>query len=291
MNRIKGLFYAITSSSTFGLAPFFTLSLLSIGYSSFEVLSYRWGVATLFLTLAGWLSGCNFRLSRKDFAVVFLLSLLRALTSFSLVIAYQNIASGVASTIHFMYPLAVALAMMMFYHEKKSGWILTSILMSIAGATILSSGNLHSGNTHTALGMLCACVSIFSYAGYIIGVRKTRAAQMNSTVLTCYVMGVGALIFILCGTFDKGIRIETNWHTWLYILGIALPATALSNISLVQAIKYIGPTMTSIFGAMEPLTAVGIGVVVFHESLSVSGIAGIMLIITAVTITVLKYRN
>ena len=76
------------------------------------------------LTVLGLFSGCNFRLSVKDFKVVFGLSLLRAITSFSLIIAYQNIASGVASTIHFMYPLVVALAMMFFFREKKSLWAL-----------------------------------------------------------------------------------------------------------------------------------------------------------------------
>ncbi|MDR3872589.1 MAG: EamA/RhaT family transporter, partial [Phocaeicola sp.] len=47
MNRIKGILYAAVSSATFGLAPFFSISLLAIGYSSFEVLTYRWGVATV----------------------------------------------------------------------------------------------------------------------------------------------------------------------------------------------------------------------------------------------------
>mgnify|MGYP002247461390 CR=1 FL=1 len=76
--------------------------------SSFEVLTYRWGIASLILAIAGIILGEQFRISRKDWQTVFILSLFRATTSFSLVIAYQNIASGVASTIHFMYPLAVA---------------------------------------------------------------------------------------------------------------------------------------------------------------------------------------
>jgi len=49
MNRIKGILWAALSSSTFGLAPLFTLLLLGVGYSSFEVLTYRWGVASLCL--------------------------------------------------------------------------------------------------------------------------------------------------------------------------------------------------------------------------------------------------
>ena len=67
MNRIKGILYAAVSSSTFGLAPVFSISLLMIGFSVFEVLSYRWGVASIVLTVLGLLSGCNFRLSVKDF--------------------------------------------------------------------------------------------------------------------------------------------------------------------------------------------------------------------------------
>ena len=47
MLRVKGILWAALSSSTFGLAPLFTLLLLGVGYSSFEVLTYRWGVASL----------------------------------------------------------------------------------------------------------------------------------------------------------------------------------------------------------------------------------------------------
>ena len=45
MERAKGILYAALSSSTFGLAPLFTLLLLAGDYSPFEALSYRWGVA------------------------------------------------------------------------------------------------------------------------------------------------------------------------------------------------------------------------------------------------------
>ena len=110
MKNFKGIVYAALSSSTFGLAPLFSILLLSDGFSSFEVLSYRWGVASLTLGIVGLAGGCRFRISRQELCTVFFLSLFRAATSLSLVIAYQNISSGVASIIHFMYPLAVALA-------------------------------------------------------------------------------------------------------------------------------------------------------------------------------------
>lgn len=287
MERVKGILYAALSSSTFGLAPLFTLLLLGAGYSTFEVLTYRWGVASLFLGSLALLSGRSFRLSGRELATVFFLSLFRAATSLSLVIAYRNIASGVASTIHFMYPLAVALAMMCFFREKGSVWVFAAIGMSIVGAVLLSLGNVDFTQGNTLLGMVSACISVVSYGGYIVGVRKSRAVGIDSTVLTCYVMGLGALYFIVGGLLTGGIRMETDGLMWLYILGLALPATAVSNMTLVQAIKRIGPTLTSIFGAMEPLTAVVIGVAVFGEPFTTQGAAGILLIVAAVSIVVL----
>lgn len=291
MNRIKGILYAAVSSSTFGLAPFFSITLLLAGFSAFEVLSYRWGVASVVLTAFGLFSGCSFRLSKKDFGVVFLLSLLRAVTSFSLIIAYQIIASGVASTIHFMYPLAVALAMMFFFQEKKSLWVMFAVLMSLLGAALLSLGELDAKNGNTMIGLVAACVSVFSYAGYIIGVRTTRAVQINSTVLTCYVMGLGTLFYLIGAFSTSGLQWVTDGYTWLIILGLALPATAISNITLVQAIKYAGPTLTSILGAMEPLTAVVIGVLVFKELFTVNSAIGILLILMAVSIVVFRRQK
>mgnify|MGYP001512220668 FL=1 len=291
MNRIKGILYPAVSSSTFGLAPFFSLTLLLAGFSAFEVLSYRWGVATIALTLFGWCSGCSFRLEKKDFLVVLLLSLLRAVTSFSLLIAYQNIATGVASTIHFMYPLAVSLVMMYFFQEKKSLWVMFAVFMSLLGAALLSSGELEAKNGDTIVGLVAACVSVFSYAGYIVGVRMTRAVRINSTVLTCYVMGLGTVLYFIGALTTSGLRLVADGYTWLIILGLALPATAISNITLVRAIKYAGPTLTSILGAMEPLTAVVIGVFVFKELFTLNSAIGIILILLAVSVVIFRKQK
>lgn len=292
MDKIKGILFAALSSSTFGLAPFFTISLIMAGYSTFEALSYRWGVASLFLFLVGVFSGIKFRMSWRDFRMVFCLSLFRATTSFSLVVAYQNIASGVASVIHFMYPLAVALTMMFVFKEPKSKTIISAIVISIIGAVFLSTGNIESsGGGNTVLGIVMSTISVFSYAGYIVGVRRTRAVNIPSVPLTCSVMGIGAVLFIIGGFFTGGIRIETDPHIWLYIAGLGLVATAISNISLVQGIKLAGPTLASIMGAMEPLTAVVIGIFVFGETFSWHTAVGIVLILFAVLLVILKQQK
>lgn len=210
MKNFKGIIYAALSSSTFGLAPLFSILLLSDGFSSFEVLSYRWGVASLTLGIIGLAGGCRFRISRQELCTVFFLSLFRAATSLSLVIAYQNISSGVASIIHFMYPLAVALAMALFFRERISWRTAAAIGVSLAGVALLSTGGIGSRGGDTTAGTIAAAVSVFAYAGYIIGVRKSRAAQVESTTLTFYVMAFGALLFLCGGMFTGGVRLVTD---------------------------------------------------------------------------------
>ena len=72
------------------------------------------------------------------------------------------------------------------------------------------------------------------------------------------------------------------------VISHALPATALSNMALVQAIKKIGPTLTSVFGAMEPLTAMVIGILAFGEPFTWMTAAGMVLVIAAVSWVVLN---
>lgn len=271
-NRLKGISYAALSSATFGLAPFFTVSLLHAGLSPWEVLTYRWGTASVALALFGFMAGLRFRVSGRNLGKIFLLSLLRAATSLSLVIAYSNIATGVASTIHFMYPLAVAATMGIFFRERIPAKVIAAIAISIVGATMLSSGDITAAGGNPTIG--------------IVGVRKAGLDDVDSATLTLCVMAFGAAMFFVAGSFTTGVRFVTDPHLWLYILGIGIFATAVSNMSLVKAIKRIGPTLTSILGAMEPLTAVVLGILFFGEKFTVTSAIGIVLVIAAVTISV-----
>ena len=101
-------------------------------------------------------------------------------------------------------------------------------------------------------------------------------------------MGLGALYFMAGTCLTSGLRLPTGGIEWIYILGLALPATSVSNITLVKAVRYIGPTLTSLFGALEPLTAVILGILVFHEPFTLQSAAGILLILLAVSAVVFR---
>ena len=83
-----------------GQAPFFTISLLLAGFSSFKVLAPPMGNSFTYLGRFSALCWARHSASAGKTGNGVHPQPAPAATSFSPVIAYQNIASGVASTIH-----------------------------------------------------------------------------------------------------------------------------------------------------------------------------------------------
>lgn len=286
---LNGVFYAIISSCSFGFSPLFSLGLLAAGLSNFEVLSYRWAVAAIVLMIYAASKGKTLKLGSFDEVwKVVLLSLLRSVTSITLLLGYANIASGIASTINFMYPVVVALCMMLFFGERKSLVNIISILISIFGVYLLASGDglkVEGGNT--ALGLACSIISAFSFAAYYILMKQVKADKIEVVKFTTWIMLLSAVYFIICGfIFDGRITLVSDIRLWGLIAGLGLWSTMVSNFTGVKAVRRIGPTMTSILGALQPLTAVVLGVLFLDEHLGVRTIAGISIIMVTVTFIV-----
>ena len=287
---LNGLFYAAISSASFGFSPLFSIALIAAGLTNFDVLSYRWLTAALVLIIYAFIKGKSLRLnSFSEVWKVMLLSALRAITSITLLIGYANIASGIASTINFMYPVIVAFCMMVFFGEQKSWVTFGAIALAILGVYLMASGDgltVEGGNT--TLGLTCSLISAFSFAAYYIVMKRSKADKIEAVKFTTWIMVLSAVYFIAGGLITEGsISIVTDGKSWLYILGLGLWATMVSNFTGVKAVRRIGPTLTSILGALQPLTAVILGALFLDEHLGLKAIAGIVLIMAAVIIIVL----
>lgn len=294
--RIKqnGVFYASISSASFGFSPLFSLGLLAAGLSDFDVLSYRWLIAALVLMIYAFSKKKTLRLNSFDETwKVVLLSALRSITSITLLIGYANISSGIASTINFMYPVIVAICMMLFFGERRSFVDFLAIIGAILGVYLLASGDsivVEGGNTK--LGLICSLISAISFAAYYIVMKQTKADKIEVVKFTTWIMMLSALYFIVCAfIFDGRLTVVSDLKSWGYILGLGLWATMVSNITGVKAIRRIGPTQTSILGALQPVTAVILGVLFLHEHLYIRSCIGICLILTAVSIIVMHQQR
>ncbi|MEG0500305.1 MAG: EamA family transporter, partial [Rikenellaceae bacterium] len=111
----KGLTYALISSATFGLITLFTVPVIHSGtLNSVSILFYRLLFATLGVGVACLINRDSFAIRVREIPKLLLLGIFYGMTAFFLLLSYSLIPSGISTTIHFLYPVAVTLLMILF---------------------------------------------------------------------------------------------------------------------------------------------------------------------------------
>lgn len=287
MNKMNGFLYGLLSSASFGLIPLFTIPTMQEGMQFESILFYRFIFASIALGGILLVGGQTFRIRWKDIPPLLLLALLYLMSAVFLFWGYKFMASGVATTIHFMYPVLTTLLMMLFFKEKKSGWRIAAIVTAITGVYFLSGGNTETGSI-SFFSLFIVLLSALGYALYLVTISQLKVGKMKGLLLTFYVFLFGGILLFI-GTEAVGhIQPIQEWHTARNLILLALIPTVVSNLALVRAIKSIGSTLTSVLGAMEPVTAVCVGIFIFGEAFTADIGVGIALIIAAVLVIILK---
>ena len=95
---------------------------------------------------------------------------------------------------------------------------------------------------------------------------------------------------ILNCILDGGVTFPSTTKGWINALGLGIFPTVVSLIFTSRAIALIGSTETAIFGALEPLTAVILGILILGETLTLAPAIGMILIFVSVTVLMMKKR-
>ena len=294
-----GLLLGLFAAVCYGFIPLFTKDLQhpaeGLPLASATILFYRFGIAALLIACIMMVKGISFRITFPEFLRLALLAFLSDGAALFLIAGYSYMPSGVATTLHFMYPVFTALTMMLFFHEPRRVSTMVAITMAVGGLFVLS----WSGQGEVGLmGVLLEIISAFCFALYLIRVNRSKISKMPPTKLTFYVMLLGALIFAATIIYEHSeLEMATNYAMlptttgWLNLIALSLVCTVITNLALVHAIQMIGPTITAVLGVLEPVTAILLGIVFMGEELTPPIVLGIMLIIPAVLIIVLqKYK-
>ena len=284
--KVKGFMYGVATSVTFGLIPLFTLPLMQKGMASDSILFYRFITATAALALMMIVKKESFRVSWRDLAVIVLLAVFYTASSMFLLYGYEAMGAGVATTLHFTYPVFVTLLMFALFREKASWVTWTAVVLAIAGVAKLSLNGTELKLDPVGVGVVL--LSAVGYASYIIAVNKSRVRDMHSRKLAFYVFVLTTLMFAVKNGLGGGVQPLPDAVSAVNVVLLAVAPTVISNITLLLAVRNIGGTLTSILGALEPVTAVCIGAMVFGEEFTLSEAVGITLILAAVVLVILN---
>ncbi len=282
--KVKGYALGTIAAATYGMNPLFALPLYSDGMDADSVLFFRYLLAIPILGIMIKARGRSFRLNRKEILPLAIFGLLVAASSLTLFLSYNYMDAGIASTILFVYPIMVALIMAFVFKEKITLQTAFCILLALGGIGMLYQGG--DGATLSLTGTIFVLISALTYAIYIVGINQSSLKNVATLTVTFYILLFGVSLFLFRLDFGQAVTLPEKWYMWGNLIALAIFPTAISFLCTTSAIQYIGSTPTAILGALEPVTAVIIGVTVFNESLTPRILCGILMIIAAVTLII-----
>lgn len=282
--KLFGTLCGIGAAVCYGTNPL-GAQLYKEGMGPSSVLFWRFGLAWLIIAVVMLLRKESLRVNLRELKVLVSLGLLFFASSITLYVSFKLMDVGVASTILFVYPVMTATIMALFFKEKITIATAVSIVLSFVGVLLLywTPG----GGRLSTLGILLVLVSALTYAVYIIVVNRSKL-QMSSFKINFYVVFICALGNFVMTMVNGGLHIPATASSWFYVGWLAIVPAILALVMMVYAAKYIGSTPTAIMGALEPTTAVFIGIFFFGELFTIRLAIGIALIFSSVIIIALK---
>lgn len=277
-NAIVGYPAGIITGITYGLNPMFAVPLMNNGAAIESILFFRYAFAVLFLGAFLRLRKQSFRLTAKQAGVLLALGVFYTASSTLLFESYNYIASGLATTLVFLYPVLVA--MIMVGLGVVPSWpVWMAIAATFGGVVVMTRGG--DGVDMDPLGMALAMGSALAYSLFIVVINRSRTiAGISNSLLTFYALTVGVLVF-LGRIFSYDINMTAGIEggaAWLNLVGLAILPTVVSTASLALATRNIGATKASVLGVFEPITAILVGTLMFGEPLTANIVTGIAIV-------------
>ena len=272
------------SAMLFGLIPLLTSVLYANGLDAVSVSFYRYVFIVPVLFLLCRLRNISLRITKNE--AIFLLvhvSLFSTLTNLLLNASYVYIHTGVATTLHFLYPMFVILICKVFYRDRIDSNTKKALLLIGLGIACFF---IHM-KIDNVIGLMLALISGVTYAIYLVEMEKKGLSRMQPLLFSFYISLNTSIMLLIVNMMTNSIHLITEASTYFW-LGVISIFSLMALICLQQGSKHIGAKMTSLFSLFEPITSLAAGVLILNEDLSIWKVIGCVFIFIAVMILALS---
>ncbi|XKH59015.1 DMT family transporter [Halomonas sediminis] len=282
----------ISAAFQWGLAGGLASLLMSRGWSP-EVISF-WRVLVGLGCMAIWLAviriqGQRFSFNRRlvFWSLVAGLGVAGNFTFYFISISEGSVA--VAVTLMYSAPVFVYLVSFIAGVERPTPVKLVTIALVMGGIVLLTGIYRTEADAITTLGIVSGLLAGVSYALFIFGFKYAgKYGPAPSVLVIAFVTGT----LVLLPLIDRGqamtvtISADVAWFILLGLLGAGL-----SFYCYIVGLRHTLPTIASIVAMVEPVTAALFGLLLLSEALNLSQMAGMALILGAVTsLSILQSR-
>ncbi len=276
---VKGIIFTILSAIIYGVMPVFCHQVYDLGANAITLTFYRSLLVLPVLFVLMMQQKISFLLTIEEIKNIIIIGLFGSVTTTLLLYAsYNYINSGMATTLHFLYPMFTIILSKFFYHDTidKKQWL--SLIIATAGILCF----LNSNNGSNIIGITMALASSITFAMYLIGIEKRKLAVMNGYKLSFYLALVVVGSLLIMNVFTKSIIFILPIKAYAYLMIIAQSASFLGIILLKEGIRLIGSKLASLFSLFEPLSSIVVGYAFLKESIGWVQLVGCSLILYSV---------
>ena len=286
-SKAMGFFYVFLSAVVFGFTPVFANLSYAGGNNGVTMAFLRAVIPLPVLITLGRITSPGYKATRKQWRTGALLGCLNFGCSLMLYSSYSYIPVGIATTLHFLYPLFVMLYHVLRYRERPGIWKTLGLLLGVTGAVLLvetGEGGL------SPVGMILALLSGIVFAAYIILLPKEAAQPLPLYRLMTATSLAGA---VLCGAVGIGmgsLAFALTPQAWLFAGMTALLASIGGSLVFQAGVRIVGDADAAIYSLFEPLTSLLFGLLLLGEALTMRKALSCVLILAGLLITMLTDR-
>ncbi len=286
--RIIGLLSALLSATLFGLTPVFANLSFAGGNNSLTLAFWRSAFAIPLLLIVLLVRKTPLRLTKREWRDMIITGIGTGTTPLLLYSSYNYISGGVATSLHFLFPILITAVGVLFFKEKTTALRVISVSLGFIGITLLS--GLQAGES--SLGVVLALASAATYALYMIFIQRSSLQSMDHVKLGFYIACLNSAIAAIAAFFTGSFVWDMSASAWLYSFILAITLSTIAVVLLNFAIVRIGATSAAMLSVLEPITGVILGVIILHEHLNIVQILGVIAVsISVVLVSVSDLRT
>lgn len=275
----KGYIYTALSAIIFGLMPLLTKIIIARGATSLTIPFFRVFYVTIVLFFVLKIKKIDFHLEKRDLLSVILTSIFGSgLTIIILNESYNYVDTGIATSLHFLYPLFVAILCCFFYGEKIKKKQIISLSFALVGIIcFMSKGN------GSLFGYLLAIASGLTYAFYLVKMDKSGLVKMNALKLSFYLALFTTIEIFTMNLYMQEVVFKMDALSYGLLLVLALSSSFLATVLLQKGVLLLRSTRASFICLLEPVTSMIVGILWLNEALTLNkGLGGLAIIISLI---------
>jgi len=174
----------------------------------------------------------------------------------------------------------VMLMSAIFFRESITVRKVIALCLALGGC-VLVTGVLSGQSGITPLGILTGLGAGFGYALYSIFGRAALAKYGSLTVTTYTFIVAGICVLPFCRPAEI-VRSTASPSAATSVLFLALVSTVIPYLLYTAGLRYTEAGKASVMASVEPVVASVVGILAFRESMTLSAVAGSVLVLASV---------